>query len=816
MTLFTTSLRRLSARALAFVALLLSTTALTAQTTAPTLGTVAPFGAFTGAGAIENTGLTVINGDIGTNVGSFTGFPPGIYTGAKHVADAVSLAAKNDLILAYNSLNDATNAVIFDTAISSTMGNGQVLTPRTYGRGDLTTLSGTLTFDAEGDSDAIFIVKIRAALNVAANTRILLANGARAENIYWAVDGAVSILNNTSFKGTILSNGAIHLYGGSNLEGRALAVVGAVTFASSVVTLPGANAPESTLIVITPATGERVERNSNNYRITWGGTGIDAMKTFEYSLDSGATWTMIDTATTNGFFYNWDVPDTVSNRALVRITDGNDLRGVSGMFSIVDSLIADTIIIVRPAAGERVIGDTDYLITWSGTGIAPNKTLEYSLDSGATWMMIDTVTNNAMTYNWGVPDTVSDRALIRITDADSLRGVSGMFSIVDSLIADSILIVRPTAGERIFRNTPGYQITWTGSGITDNKTLEYSLDSGATWHLIGTANNDAMTYSWNVPDTVSDRALIRITDANNLRGVSGMFRIVSGTPVNSLMVVRPAFGERIQRGTQDYQILWTGTGITPRKTLEYSLDSGATWRPIATVTSTATTYNWDVPDSVSDRALVRITDENNLRGVSGLFAIVGATPASSIIVVRPTTGEILQGGSQNYQIVFTATNTAAQKLIEYSIDGGETWIAIGTLSTDESTFTWSNVPNVSTTRALIRITDINGVTGTSGMFTITRVASVGDDASSIGYEVSSYPNPASGQVTIGYLLPTASDVTVTLVDATGRQVATLVDGRMNDGAHSVTFDTSRLAAGIYAYVLQTETTRVVGRMTVVR
>jgi hypothetical protein len=130
MTYFTTFGKH-AAYLLALVAILVITGGDTFAQTPPNLGTAASYGAFSGAGAIGNTGLTVVHGDIGTYVGSFTGFPPGQYTGAKHVADAAALAAKNDLILAYNSMNDAAHAIIFDTALNATMGNGQVLTPRT-------------------------------------------------------------------------------------------------------------------------------------------------------------------------------------------------------------------------------------------------------------------------------------------------------------------------------------------------------------------------------------------------------------------------------------------------------------------------------------------------------------------------------------------------------------------------------------------------------------------------------------------------------------------------------------------------------------
>ena len=55
---------------------------------APNLASAASYVLFTSSGAINNTGPTVLKGDIGTNVGAFNGFPPGIVNGQTHVADA--------------------------------------------------------------------------------------------------------------------------------------------------------------------------------------------------------------------------------------------------------------------------------------------------------------------------------------------------------------------------------------------------------------------------------------------------------------------------------------------------------------------------------------------------------------------------------------------------------------------------------------------------------------------------------------------------------------------------------------------------------
>lgn len=66
-----------------------------------------------------------------------------------------------------------------------------------------------------------------------------------------------------------------------------------------------------------------------------------------------------------------------------------------------------------------------------------------------------------------------------------------------------------------------------------------------------------------------------------------------------------------------------------------------------------------------------------------------------------------------------------------------------------------------------------------------------------------YPNPFNPSTNINFTLPTASDVTLTVYNVLGQRVATLVNGRMNSGAHGVRFDASNLASGIYFYRLQT-------------
>ena len=130
---------------------------------------------------------------------------------------------------------------------------------------------------------------------------------------------------------------------------------------------------------------------------------------------------------------------------------------------------------------------------------------------------------------------------------------------------NSNTVVKPAVGDTVLSGAKNDTIKWSGTGIANVKTLQYSLDSGITWITIATINNDSCSYLWNVPDTASTKALVRVTDTNNLSGKSGIFIIASSKSPNGIVVIRPALGEPIAAGMLNYQITWTGTGLAVQK-----------------------------------------------------------------------------------------------------------------------------------------------------------------------------------------------------------------------------------------------------------
>ncbi len=65
-----------------------------------------------------------------------------------------------------------------------------------------------------------------------------------------------------------------------------------------------------------------------------------------------------------------------------------------------------------------------------------------------------------------------------------------------------------------------------------------------------------------------------------------------------------------------------------------------------------------------------------------------------------------------------------------------------------------------------------------------------------------YPNPFNPTTVISYQLPVTSHVTLKVFDMLGREVASLVNGRVSAGQHEVQFDASNLSSGLYIYRLQ--------------
>jgi hypothetical protein len=74
------------------------------------------------------------------------------------------------------------------------------------------------------------------------------------------------------------------------------------------------------------------------------------------------------------------------------------------------------------------------------------------------------------------------------------------------------------------------------------------------------------------------------------------------------------------------------------------------------------------------------------------------------------------------------------------------------------------------------------------------------------------PNPANPVTTITYSIKSPSNVRLSIYSINGQKVATLADGPMSAGTHSVSFDGSKYASGVYFYRFESAGLKKSGKM----
>jgi uncharacterized protein with beta-barrel porin domain len=175
------------------------------------------------------------------------GFPPGILVppGAIHAGDAFAGQAQADLTTAYNSLAGRPSTA---NLTGQDLG-GLVLTPGVYTFNSNAQLTGTLTLNAQGNPNAVFIFQVGSTLVTASSSRVNVIGGGQGTNVFWQVGSSATLGTSTSFVGDILALTSITLNTGANIAcGAALARTGAVTLDTNNISI-GSLAPCTTALL---------------------------------------------------------------------------------------------------------------------------------------------------------------------------------------------------------------------------------------------------------------------------------------------------------------------------------------------------------------------------------------------------------------------------------------------------------------------------------------------------------------------------------------------------------------------------------------
>ena len=154
--------------------------------------------------------------------------------------------------------------------------------------------------------------------------------------------------------------------------------------------------------------------------------------------------------------------------------------------------------------------------------------------------------------------------------------------------------------------------------------------------------------------------------------------------------------------------------------LSYSTNDGVTWTPIATVAASESTYDWTIPIAPTTHGRIRVRDaaDPNLSDISDAsFTIFNS---AAITLTSPNGAEAWKSGDV-HQISWSALLVDSVG-IDFSTDDGATWLVVeSSVPGAGGTYGWS-VPSVSTSHALVRVTDKSNLTvldQSDARFTIT-------------------------------------------------------------------------------------------------
>ncbi len=166
--------------------------------------------------------------------------------------------------------------------------------------------------------------------------------------------------------------------------------------------------------------------------ITWGSAGVSGKVHVELSRDGGSTWTRLFSATDNDGVQPWTVTGPGTERARVRVISV-DRASVQDTSDRNFSILAPSLRVTSPAAGDRWRVGRRYSITWTGSVVGAGGSVEIQLsrNGGRTFSTLIPETDNDGSVQYQVTGRPAQQARIRVIwkPSPNVRGDSGVFRI---------------------------------------------------------------------------------------------------------------------------------------------------------------------------------------------------------------------------------------------------------------------------------------------------------------------------------------------------------------------------------------------------
>ena len=806
-----------------------------------------------------------IKGNVGLSpaAGSLiVGFDGSNVDGILYVVDATGPAgsvqnasllqtAKSDLTIAYN---DAAGRTPVPTGSFLNPGGGNIgglnLVPGLYKFTSSAAITGsdvTLT----GSATDVWIFQIGSSLNLGSGIKVILAGGAKAANIFWQVGTSATLGTFSSFKGTILADQSISLGTGASLDGRALAFGAAVTISSGVTT----NRSDLTFPIF----------SVNPTSLDFGNVANGQNKSDSVTVtNTGGADLIITSVTSNNTVFSV----TPGN---VNIVPGNSKKFYISFAPNSNNLRSGYIVFNHNDAGGK---DS---VSVKGTGTSPvfsanPQNINFGIVStGSSKMDTVTVTNTG-TSNLIISNVTSSNTLFTVnsTNGTITPGQNKKFIVTFAPVTAGL-----KTGYIYFTHNASNlkdSIIVSGLGGTSGNQPEFStntnfIDFGAL--LIGTQKQLSVivTNTGNadliISEVVSNYSQYTVSPSSGTisPGLTKEF-VITFSPI-AVDEVNAQIQFTHNAGIDIVNVIGRGVTvvhISDAKQLPYGTEfvtEGIVTRALGSYTRiqdetgalTIVQTSGEFFEAVAN-AEIKMTDKIRIQGKLSELNFLTVVNGSDLTTferisrsntlptpMKITLKDIADNGENYESRLITVENLTILN------DGGNTFRA-STLyqTTDASDMSKSVDISIGSSQdsymagmPYFETGTFVGVLGQSSMMTpesgyqLTPVlqtdlffvpTSVVDNEYSNGFTLSeNYPNPFTSSTTIQYSLVNSDYVTLKVTDVLGNVVATLVNGFVEAGNHSVSFSAGdslkNLAGGVYFYTLQSDKFSIVRKFIIV-
>jgi len=326
----------------------------------------------------------------------------------------------------------------------------------------------------------------------------------------------------------------------------------------------------------------------------------------------------------------------------------DDRDNISSISNIVDTVTVDVIPpslkIVYPEPESIIAAGTLDTVRWISSDLSGirNCVVYFRFYETDDFALIDSVLGTAdslYALQWAVPNIVSAMCQVEIVVEDSVGLVCvdtvGFFSIVDNTPPE-IAILAPTAGFTVPENHL-LTVRWlaTDNIQMDSVSIYYARIPTESYLKIGEVPADSSQFTFNIPSGISNHATIRLIVEdiynNQSEAISAEFRVIDITPPEVALIT--TFTGQHFETFQSVNITWTATDNAGVQfiDIDYSVNGGTNWTPIAANESNDGSYDWLIPDEQSENCKIRViaTDGVGLSDTSiseGAFTIVRIYP----------------------------------------------------------------------------------------------------------------------------------------------------------------------------------------------